>query len=104
MEILLCFQWYSFMAVITRSYESFTINGMDHQTLPSSLFASLPYKLPPLFRAGPLGAKAIKETHPGAWAATAFSPAANRGVVWSDNATQAPRMLNSIRNQPEGVA
>ena len=45
-EILLCFQWYSFMAVITQRYESFTINGMDHQNLPSSLFASLPYKLP----------------------------------------------------------
>jgi len=45
-EILPCFQWYSSMAVIAQSYESFTINGMDYQTLPSSLFASLPYKLP----------------------------------------------------------
>jgi hypothetical protein len=45
LEILQCFQWYSFMAVITKSYESFAINGMDHQNLPSSLSASLPYKL-----------------------------------------------------------
>ncbi len=41
-EIHLFFQSYPFIAVITRSYESFTINGMDHQTLPSSLFASPP--------------------------------------------------------------
>lgn len=105
-EILLCFQWYSFMAVITHSYEASSSMGWIIKTcLPlCSRPAIQTSAYRPYFVQCPLSAKPLRRLTREPGRPTAFSPAANRGVVRSDSATQAPRMLNSIRNQPEGFA